>query len=153
MYMECCSNWADYVVAIAAVAAGVISWVEYGLHRKRENSRVFSKLNKRYLQDEKVQAVVMYLSETGPKQEQPSDYQTELFLRFFEETYVYLSTGALPLETINTLYGYYLKQMYKLERGRELLAVCKYKDEEWPYIRKLREELSKVDSEWLEIEV
>ena len=153
MYMECCSNWIEYVAAGTAIVAGLISWCEYRLHRKREYSNAFSKLNKRYLKDEKVQTVVMYLSETGPAQEQPSDYQTELFLRFFEETYVYLSTGALPLETINTLYGYYLKQIYKLERGRELLSLCRYNDEEWPYIRKLREELSKVDSEWLEIEV
>lgn len=47
----CCSNWAEYITAGAAVFALIVSWYQYQLHRDRERSKVFSSLNERYVKN------------------------------------------------------------------------------------------------------
>ena len=131
-------NLSDFIAAGTAIATIVVtiivSWYEYHLHKDRERSKVFSKLNKRYLENKDVQAVVKYLSQTGPVQEAPDDYQIELFLRFFEELGVYLKSKSLEPQPVEQLFGYYLYEIFTSDKGKTLLKVCDYKDEEWPYL-------------------
>lgn len=109
-------NLSDFIAAGTAIATIVVtiivSWYEYHLHKDRERSKVFSKLNKRYLENKDVQAVVKYLSQTGPVQEAPDDYQIELFLRFFEELCVYLKSKSFEPQPVEQLFGYYISMRY-----------------------------------------
>ena len=144
----CCSCWAEWVTAGAAVIALIVSWCQYQLHKERERSKVFSTLNERYLNNEDVQAVVKYLSKTGPVTEVPDDYRTELFLRFFEEVGVYLKSKSLEPQPVEQLFGYYLYEIYTSDKGRELLKACDYHDSEWPYLVTFKQYMSEVDPKW-----
>ena len=141
----------DYIAAGTAIATIVVtiivSWYEYHLHKDRERSKVFSKLNKRYLESKDVQAVVKYLSQTGAKQEAPDDYQIELFLRFFEELGVYLKSKSLEPQPVEQLFGYYLHEIFTSDKGKELLKVCKYQDNEWPYLVEFKGFMREADPE------
>ncbi len=141
----------DFIAAGTAIATIVVtiivSWYEYHLHKDRERSKVFSKLNKRYLENKDVQAVVKYLSQTGAKQEAPDDYQIELFLRFFEELGVYLKSKSLEPRPVEQLFGYYLHEIFTSDKGKTLLKVCDYKDEEWPYLVEFKGFMREADPE------
>ena len=141
----------DFIAAGTAIATIVVtiivSWYEYHLHKDRERSKVFSKLNKRYLENKDVQAVVKYLSQTGAKQEAPDDYQIELFLRFFEELGVYLKSKSLEPRPVEQLFGYYLHEIFTSDKGITLLKVCDYKDEGWPYLVEFKGFMREADPE------
>ena len=110
---------------------------------------MFSKLNEQYLKDENVQYVVKYLSKTGPEIKEPDDYQTELFLRFFEEIGVYLKSGSIEPKPVEQLFGYYLYEIFTSDKGQKLLKACSYKFLDWKYLEELKEMMSDVDSKWL----
>ena len=100
-----------------------------------------------------VQLVVKYLSKTGPTTEVPTDYQTELFLRFFEEVGVYLQSRSIKPKPVEQLFGYYLKEIFTSAKGKELLKACKYKDSDWEYLVDFKNSMSKVNKEWSEIPI
>ncbi len=144
-----CFNWAEYITAITAIVAVCITWKQYSLHKDRERSKVFSKLNEQYLKDENVQYVVKYLSKTGPEIKEPDDYQTELFLRFFEELSVYLKSNSIEPEIVEKLFGYYLFEIFTSAKGHKLLKACNYEVSEWKYLEEFKEMMSDVDPKWL----
>ncbi len=147
----CCIIYADYITAATAVAAVILSFYQYNLYKKRERSKVFSQLNERYLANKDVQLVIKYLSKTGPTTEVPTDYQTELFLRFFEEVGVYLKSGSIKPKPVEQLFGYYLKEIFTSDKGKDLLKACDYKDSEWNYLVDFKNIMSKVNSDWSKI--
>lgn len=147
----CCINYADYITAATAVFAVIFSWCQYSLYKKRERSKIFSLLNERYLANKDVQLVVKYLSKTGPTTEVPTDYQTELFLRFFEEVGVYLQSRSIKPKPVEQLFGYYLKEIFTSDKGKDLLKACDYKDSEWNYLVDFKNIMSKVNSDWSKI--
>lgn len=147
----CCISYADYITAATAVAAVILSFYQYNLYKMRERSKVFSQLNEQYLTNKDVQLVIKYLSKTGPTTEAPTDYQTELFLRFFEEVGVYLQSGSIKPEPVEQLFGYYLYEIFTSDKGKELLKACKYKDTEWKYLVDFKTSMSKVSKEWSKI--
>lgn len=143
-----CFNWAEYITAITAIVTVCVTWKQYSLHKDRERSKVFSKLNEQYLKDENVQYVVKYLSKTGPEITKPDDYQTELFLRFFEEIGVYLKSGSIEPKPVEQLFGYYLYEIFTSDKGKELLEVCSYKGSEWEYLEEFKEMMCDVNHKW-----
>lgn len=126
---------ADCIVAVMALLAGVVSWVEYHSHKQKENNKLLSQLNKRYLGSAEIQKVVKYLREIDPSDEKPSPYEVELFFRFFEELGVYMRKGDLPQDDVNTFFGYYLRQMYETEKGEILRNSINNEDEGLPYLK------------------
>ena len=155
-----CINSAEVIKILIAFLALVISgitvyvtWKQFCLYRERERSKVFSQLNERYLANKDVQLVVKYLSKTGPTTEVPTDYQTELFLRFFEEVGVYLQSRSIKPKPVEQLFGYYLKEIFTSAKGKELLKACKYKDSDWEYLVDFKNSMSKVNKEWSEIPI
>ncbi len=68
-----------------------------------------------------MQDVVRYLRDKEPSNKQPSLYQLEMFLRFFEELGLYMKTDSIKTEDIDRFFGFYLRQLYSSLRGKALL--------------------------------
>lgn len=140
------------LMVVTTIVALIISYIQYRLHKQKERSILFSNLNKRYLDNTDIQTVVKYLNKTGPAQKKPNDYQTELFLRFFEELSVYIQSKALSPKVIEQLFGYYLREIFISDRGKDLLMACKYQEYEWPYIVDFINTMKKVNNiKWCNI--
>ena len=105
------------------VAAGALWYTrkEYVSHKVKEDNKLFSQLNRRYENTQQIQEVVRYLRDKEASDREPSLYQLELFLRFFEELGLYIETNSLDAGRVNDFFGFYLKQLYETERGRNLL--------------------------------
>ena len=58
--MEILVAIADCVLAIMAIIAGLVSWFEYRSHKQKENNKLLSQLNKRYIENQDIQTVVKY---------------------------------------------------------------------------------------------
>ena len=132
-----------------AILAGIVSYFEYNSHKQKENNKLLSQLNRRYLNDKDIQTVVRYLREIDPSDDKPRPYQTELFLRFFEELGVYMRNDNLPKEDVVNFFGFYLEQLYKTERGRRLLAPLKKEEKQWPYLNEYKDKVGfpKIDEQ------
>lgn len=113
------------VEIITVVFAGIAvwqAWKAYISHKDTEYNKLCSQLNRRYEQNENMQAVVKYLRDKEPIGYEPSLYQVEVFLRFFEELGLYLRTGSIKAGDVDTFFGYYLKQLYTTTKGKALLG-------------------------------
>lgn len=142
-------NICDCVMVVTTIVALIISYIQYRLHKQKERSILFTNLNQRYLENADIQTVVRYLSKTDPAQKKPDDYQTELFLRFFEELDVYIRSKALRPKVIEQLFGYYLRELFISDRGKDLLKICGYQKSEWPYIEDFLDAMKKVNkNDW-----
>lgn len=124
----------DSILAIMAVVACIFLYREYRKHEEKENNKLFSQLNRRYLNNEDIQTVVRYLREIDADTKVPRPYQTELFLRFFEELGIYMEKYSLPKTDVKRFFEFYLKQLYTTERGKELLVSIKHNEKKWDYL-------------------
>ena len=86
------------------------------------------------MENEKVQKVVKYLRKIEPEKEQPSVYELELFLRFFEELGLYLGKSSIKPKEVKSFFGYYLQELYESEKGKDLLKKLNKEDEKWTYL-------------------
>ena len=158
-----CSNWAEIIkIIIAIIALGIsaytvrVSLKQFRLYKERERSKIFSKLNEMYLSNQEVQAVVKYLTIDKPTKEQakePDEYQTELFLRFFEEVCVYMKSDSIEPEQVDKLFGYYLKEIFNSDKGKALIKKCKYQVCYWEYLVEFKNIMSKINKDWSEIPI
>ena len=87
---------ASCILALMAIVAAIFSWIELQSHKEKENNKLLSQLNRRYIGNEDIQAVVKYLRDFEADDAKPTSYQVELFLRFFEELGVYMRKDNLP---------------------------------------------------------
>lgn len=124
-----------------AIVAGIISWFEHTSHKQKENNKLLSQLNNRYLNDKDIQSVIRYIRVIAPDDDKPKPYQTELFLRFFEELGVYLRDDSLPIEDVDNFFGYYLKRLYESERGKRLLEEINHEENTWDYLNDYKEKV------------
>ena len=138
--MTVISTIANCLLAIMAIVADVVSWNQLKSHKEKENNKLLSQLNKRYINNPDIQVVVRYLRVNNPDDIIPKPYQTELFLRFFEELGVYLRNNGLPKDDVINFFHYYFKRLHETERGQDLLKAINYYDEitdenEWVYLK------------------
>ena len=141
--MEILVAIADCVLAIMAIIAGLVSWFEYRSHKQKENNKLLSQLNKRYIENQDIQTVVKYLRKIdADKETTPSPYQTELFLRFFEELGVYLRNNSLPQDDVVNFFGYYLERMYETNEGKDLLEKIENEEKTWKYLKEYKARVS-----------
>ncbi len=131
----------DYILAIMAIIAGIVSWFEYKSHKQKESNKLLSQLNKRYTNNNDIQLVVRYLRDIDADKDKPRAYQTELFLRFFEELGVYLRNDNLPPKDVVNFFGFYLEQMYKTDKGKELLAQINHEEMDWEYLNEYKKKV------------
>lgn len=137
----------DYInlgILIVAVVAAIISYKEYCSHKRKEDNKLLSQLNKRYINNGDIQTVVRYLREIEPSDTEPDAYQIEIFLRFFEELGLYLKTNSLKAEDVNVFFGYYFNRYEITERGKILKAKIKQQDTEkyLPYLAEYRKQMN-----------
>lgn len=124
----------DLLILIVALAAFVLSLYELHSYKQKETNKLLSQLNQRYLANNDLQIVVKYLREIKPDDTEPSEYQVELFLRFFEELNVYLRHGNLDPDDVKTFFNFYFDRLYHSERGKYLLDKIKHEDKNLDYL-------------------
>lgn len=131
-------------ILIVAVVAAIISYKELCSHKNKEDNKLLSQLNMRYINNKDIQAVVKYLREIEPSDTEPDAYQIEIFLRFFEELGLYLKTNSLKMEDVSVFFGYYFNRYETTERGKKLKARIKHQDTEkyLPYLNEYRKQMN-----------
>lgn len=139
------SDIIDLSILLVALLAFILSIVELRSYKQKENNKLLSQLNKRYLANDNMQAVVKYLREIKPSDEKPSPYQTELFLRFFEELGVYLRHNNQLLLDFYIFFNYYYKQLYESKKGKELLNEINHEDEDLEYLNDYKKCMEKAE--------
>lgn len=132
------STIANCVLALMAIIASIVSWFEYKSYKQKENNKLLSQLNKRYINNNDIQTVVRYLREIDPDDKVPQPNQTELFLRFFEELGVYLRNNNKLKDDVDNFFGFYLKRMYNTDRGKDLLAAINNEELKWDYLNEYK---------------
>lgn len=120
----------DFLMLLVAGTALWYARKEYLGQKIKENHKLFSQLNRRYEMNNNIQTVVKYLRDIEPSDEKPTLYQVEMFLRFFEELGIYTKTNSLDKKELFDFFGFYLKQLYTTERGKQLLKPLKGEDME-----------------------
>ena len=124
----------NLLIFIVALSAFILSIIELKNYKQKENNKLLSQLNKRYIENFDVQLVVKYLREIQPSNVIPSAYQIELFLRFFEELGVYLRNDSLKKEDVENFFGYYFERFEKSDRGKVLKEIINHEDEKLEYL-------------------
>ncbi|MCQ2128521.1 MAG: hypothetical protein MJZ08_03720 [Bacteroidaceae bacterium] len=109
------------ILTLITISTLFVALREYNMHVEQNKNKIFSSLDKEYLESEAIQNVVKYLQIINPSNDVPTEYQVDLFLRFFEEIGLYLDDKVLDTEKANHFFGYYLKQIFMQEKGRKLL--------------------------------
>ncbi len=123
---------------IVAIIAVVVSIIQLRNHNNKENNKLLSQLNNRYLDSKEVQKVVKYLRDIEPLNVVPEAYEIELFLRFFEELGLYLNTKSIKKEDVKQFFDYYFEQFEKYPKGGILKEIIKNEDKGWPYLNMYR---------------
>lgn len=135
----------DLGILLVAVLAFALSIIELRSYKQKENNKLLSQLNTRYLNNQDLQAVVRYLREIDPSKEKPSPYQTELFLRFFEELGVYLRHNDQLLLDFYIFFNHYFIRLYESQRGKGLLQEINNEDEQLVYLDGYKRNMAKAD--------
>lgn len=142
-------KYATLVMAIVAIFAFIVAWMEYKSKKESVQAQVFSEYNKRYSEDPNIVKVVKYLNyidENGrtnnPHREKPSNYEVEMFMRFFEELEVQICSLRIDENTVLDLFTYYAKKIDTNEELRILLGVSDY-DNNWDRFKKLMKRTKK----------
>ena len=111
----------ELTTVIIALFALLYTRKEYVAKKRTEYHKLLSQLNKRYICNEDMQDVVRYLRDKAPSDTEPSLYQLEVFLRFFEELGLYMKADSIKAEDVDRFFGFYLRQLYSSSRGKALL--------------------------------
>ena len=129
---------------IVAVVAVVVSIIQLKNHNDKENNKLLSQLNNRYLNSEEIQTVVKYLRDNESSNVVPTAYEIELFLRFFEELGLYLNTKSIKKKDVKEFFGFYFNQYETTERGKLLKAKIDNEDTEkyLPYLAEYRRQMN-----------
>ena len=128
------SDIINLMILLVALSAFFLSIHELRSYKQKENNKLLSQLNGRYLENKDMQAVVKYLRDIDPEGDEPSAYQVEVFLRFFEELYVYLRHDGLKSEDVREFFNYYLDKLYHSKRGKDLLDKIEHQDRDLEYL-------------------
>lgn len=93
------------------IGAVIFTYVQYRQYKKKEKADILAHFNERYSNDENIKAVVEYLM--GEKQNDPTNYQKEMFLRFFEELQIFIEVKSLDPQLVYDTFAYYALEAYK----------------------------------------
>ena len=102
---------------------------------------MFSQLNRRYEKNGDIQTVIKFLREKEPEGDYITLYQLEVFLRFFEELGLYMSTDSLETQDVDEFFGFYLRQLYKSSKGKALLARLGEEEKKLELLQVVKEKL------------
>lgn len=136
--MTDCINLGLLIVAVIAV---LVSIYEIQVHKRKEDRKMFSQLNERYVNNKDIQAVVRCLRDFDPEDTEPSSYQVELFLRFFEELGLYLETNSINAKDVHEFFDYYFDRFESTPIGNGLAEKIKQNHKSWKYLNVYREKM------------
>lgn len=132
---------ANVITAIVSLFAFIVAWAEYHSRLDSMKAQVFSEYNKRYSEDPNIVKVVKYLNYIGldgtlnnPQREIPSNYEVEMFMRFFEELELQIQYGRLDEKDVLELFVYYANKLNKNDELRKQLGVIDYEKNWRKYI-------------------
>lgn len=121
---------AELLTAIIALLAFTITLSEYYVKKDSNQAQVLSEYNQRYTEDRNVVKVVKYLNyydENGavnnPIPAKPSNYEVEMFMRFFEELNEQIKKNRISEECVYNLFVYYAFKIDKDENLRHQFGV------------------------------
>ncbi len=124
---------ASVITAIVTLFAFIVAWMEYHSRLDSMKAQVFSEYNKRYSEDPNIVKVVKYLNYIdldgtihNPHQEKPSNYEVEMFMRFFEELELQIRYGRLNEKDVLDLFVYYANKININKELRNHLGVTDY---------------------------
>lgn len=111
-------SYSELIAALTALFAFIIALLEYKSSKDAKQAQVLSEYNKRYSEDPNITKVVKYLNykaEGGginnPIRAVPSNYEVEMFMRFFEEIELQIRYGRLDEEDVLNLFVYYANML------------------------------------------
>ena len=135
-------DYANVITAIVSLFAFIVAWTEYHSRLDSMKAQVFSEYNKRFSEDPYIVKVVKYLNYidldgtlNNPHQEIPSNYDVEMFMRFFEELELQIQYGRLNEKDVLDLFVYYAKIIDENEELRKHLGVTDYETNWRTYIK------------------
>lgn len=150
----CCGLRFEWFSVQALSAAGMpivtlfalsITWFEYLNHKKTQQSKVFNKLNDVYYQNPAVRKVGVYLSNKEKNAEEPSAFEIEAFLRFFEELQVFIEDKQISREMAYDLFSYYcLDIMNESGSHHSLLEKIEYDKKNWVMLEKFCKSMNEI---------
>ena len=123
-------SYAEFLTALIALIALIVALLEYLSTKDSKKAQVFSEYNIRYSKDPNVTKVVKYLNnkadcKNNPITPVPSNYEVEMFMRFFEELQLQIKYGRLDSKDVDDLFVYYAKMLDKNEELRISLGITK----------------------------
>ena len=136
---------AEVVTAIIATLSAFVAYNEYLSHNDSKQAQVLSEYNKRYSEDNNIIKVVKYLNyidEGGiinnPCREKPSNYEVEMFMRFYEELELQIKYKRIDLNDVCNLFCYYANMIYTNPELRHYLGIDDNDyDNNWSGFKKL----------------
>lgn len=112
------SDFNEFITTIIAIFAFIITYYEYHMAKDAKQAQVFSEYNKRYSEDSNIVKVVKYLNYfdndgevNNPVPEKPSNYEVEMFMRFFEELDLQIVKNRLNKKDVYDLFLYYANKL------------------------------------------
>lgn len=139
----CFGNFSEAVTAITALFAFIVAINEYYSRKDAMRAKILSEYNKRYSEDSNIVKVVKYLNFidndgtiNNPNREKPSNYEMEMFMRFYEELDLQIVHGRLDETEVIDLFYYYAERLDKNEELRRSFGITDYNDEHWNSYRR-----------------
>lgn len=136
-------SFAELFTAIIALLAFIIAFLEYSSSKDMKEVQILSEYNKRFSEDPNIVKVTQYLnyidvdgSINNPHRCIPSNYEVEIFMRFFEELELQISYGRLNEEDVLNLFIYYAKKISENNELRNHLGITDY-DENWELFKRI----------------
>ena len=128
------TKFSEIASTIVTLAIGLVSIVVTEVSRSKDRSAlVFKNMNKVFVQDKNIQAVIRYLNQK--ETDEPKVNELELFLRFFEELDVYMRKGDINKHIINDLFYYYCRELIHSEECRHLRDKMEFNLNDWKYLK------------------
>ena len=126
-------DYASVITAIISLLAFIVAWMEYNSRLDSMKAQVFSEYNKRYSEDPNIVKVVKFLNYidtdgtlNNPPRGKPSNYEVEMFMRFFEELELQIQYGRLNEKDVLETFVYYANKLHENENLRSFLGVTDY---------------------------
>ena len=137
--MDCVDTACNIFLSVCTFISVIYVYIQYKSYKKKEEYELFSDLNKRYQDNDDIQTVIKYLRDNEYEDVQPTVYQLEIFLRFFEELGMYMQSNSIDTLNVEKFFLYYLEKLYTSERGMRLLEKLNGEDNELTYLNTLKE--------------
>lgn len=128
----------DIFMLLITLCAFGLTYKKYLEYLKREKADVLSFYNERYSKDEHIRKVVKYIiavMDNKCLKKTPSVYNTEMFMRFFEEMEIQIENSRLDVTQVYNLFSYYALIFDTNQQIRLNLSIKDYDTDQWQLFR------------------